>query len=220
MLEDRNCTDVMFVISGGSSFEAHSIFLSAASPVFREIFLEGANHQLDKTLFEEIEWACDAGKACSSLVHSKQTCAVGKTVITLSPSMSSAAFFEVVPSLYKGLPDIALDTEMEFVNGVKELAEKIQSPWLSQICENVCKDAAYLNPSIITFQKDETGAAMKKLFLNKDLMSDVKITVANTTLYAHRVVLTARCDVMAAMLGGAFEESSKDEVRHGIWMGY
>ena len=67
-----------------------------------------------------------------------------------------------------------------------------------------------MNPSIGTWINDNTGNAAKKLFLNKSLQADVKFRVEGSVVYGHRVILKARSEVMAAMLGGAFIESDLD----------
>ena len=67
-----------------------------------------------------------------------------------------------------------------------------------------------MNPSIGTWLNDNTGNAAKKLFLNKSLLAGVKFRVEGSVVYGHRVILKARSEVMAAMLGGAFIESDLD----------
>lgn len=72
------------------------------------------------------------------------------------------------------------------------------------------KGDSFLNPSIGTWLNDNTGQAAKKLFLNKPLLADVKFRVEGTIVYGHKMILKARSEVMAAMLGGAFRESDLD----------
>ena len=213
MLKDQSYTDVKFILRGSTAVEAHSVVLTAASPMFRDIFTGQANSQGHKDVFEDVTWLCEA-ENCPNSVHSNLACTKGKTVITLDATITPAAFHQVLLFLYTGLPDITEDTDKDFVSEIKNLANRFGSSWLSQVCDNLVEDEAYLNPSIGTCLNDLTGANMKEFFFNKDLMSDVTFHVQNTTLHAHRVVLAARCDVMAAMLGGAFRESNSDEVRH------
>ena len=44
------------------------------------------------------------------------------------------------------------------------------------------------------------------------LLSDISFRVEDTLVHAHKLVLCARCDVMAAMLTGGFMESQSNEV--------
>ncbi|OWF34481.1 Rho-related protein racA [Mizuhopecten yessoensis] len=55
---------------------------------------------------------------------------------------------------------------------------------------------------------------MKELYFNKPESADVTFRVEGRTIYAHKVLLSARCNVMAAMFGGHFIEgqSSLSEV--------
>ena len=57
---------------------------------------------------------------------------------------------------------------------------------------------------------------MKENFINKPHFSDVIFHVQNTVLYAHRAVLMARSEVMAAMFGGGFSEKDSLEVGQGL----
>ena len=213
MLADRSCTDVKFLFSVGPPVEAHKVTLSAASSVFKNIFLSKTKNESYKDVFEDISWTCDAREKCVNLVHSEQECGNGKTVMTLNSCISHAVFLELLLFLYTGLPSITADEDKNFVNEIKNAAEKFQLSWLEQICENLLGEESFLNPSIGTWLNDNSGSASKSLFLNKPLMSDITFRVQDTVVHAHRAVLVARCDVMAAMLGGAFRESSSGEVR-------
>ena len=213
MLADRSCTDVKFLFSVGPPVEAHKVTLSAASSVFKNIFLGKTKNESYKDVFEDISWTCDAREKCVNLVHSEQECGNGKTVMTLNSCISRAVFLELLMFLYTGLPSITADEDKNFVNEIKNAAEKFQLSWLEQICENLLGEESFLNPSIGTWLNDNSGSASKSLFLNKPLMSDITFRIQDTVVHAHRAVLVARCDVMAAMLGGAFRESSSGEVR-------
>ena len=49
--------------------------------------------------------------------------------------------------------------------------------FLEQVCVNLQKDEAFLNPSIGTYLNDETGARLKKLFFNSNREADVSFSV-------------------------------------------
>ena len=65
-----------------------------------------------------------------------------------------------------------------------------------------------------TFLNDETGAQLKSMFMNTPQLADIIFNVEGKKVYAHQIVLSTRCDVMAAMFGGLFREgtSTNDEV--------
>ena len=48
--------------------------------------------------------------------------------------------------------------------------------------------------------------------LPQPLLSDVSFRVEGELVHAHKLVLCTRCEVMAAMLSGAFQESQASEV--------
>jgi Rho family protein len=51
---------------------------------------------------------------------------------------------------------------------------------------------------------------MKELFLNKSFLADIIINIEGQKLFCHKAVVTARCDVMAAMFSGNFFEGCTD----------
>ena len=85
-------------------------------------------------------------------------------------------------------------------------------PELQMICENAQQDQEFLNPSIGTWLNDRNSFIAKSLFLNQPLMSDIKFRVEGEIVYGHKVVLSARCEVLGAMLTGGFAESNSAEV--------
>lgn len=217
MMSDTGSADVKFVFSDGQSVEAHQTVLTAASSIFKNIFLGKVtpSHESYGHIFEDISWVCDNESNCPNLIHIKEEChSEGKTVIKLHESISKGVFMEVLMFLYTGSPDISDDEDVNFVKEIQAVAVKFQLGWLTEYCTNVLKGDSFLNPSIGTWLNDNTGQAAKKLFLNKASQADVKFCVEDSIVYGHKVILKARSEVMAAMLGGAFRESDVDtEVR-------
>lgn len=213
MMADTGSTDVRFMFADGQSVEAHKTVLMAASSIFKNIFQDKMtpSNKCYGDIFEDISWVCDKGSSCPNLVHIKEQCQIkGKTVIKLHESISKGVFMEVLTFLYTGSPDIAEDEEVNFVKEIQSVAVKFQLGWLGEYCTNVLKGDSFLNPSIGTWLNDNTGLVAKKLFHNKVLQADVKFNVQGSIVYGHRVILKARSEVMAAMLGGAFVESNLD----------
>ena len=216
MMSDSSTADVTFIFSDGQTVEAHKIVLTSTSSIFKNIFLGKVttSHETHGEIFEEISWVCNK-EDCSfpNLIHMEEHCqGVGKTVIRLHESILKHVFMELLTFLYTGSPDISEDEDINFVKAIQSLAIKFQLSWLAKYCSNILEGESYLNRSIGMFL--ERNAA-KKLFLNKSLQADVKFRVEGSVVYGHRVILKARSEVMAAMLGGAFIESDLDsEVIH------
>ena len=220
-MSDTSSADVRFLFSDGQSVEAHKTVLVASSSIFKNIFLGrmAPNNESYSCIFEDVSWICNNESECPNLVHVKEKChsSEGKTVIRLHESISKGVFMEVLTFLYTGSPDISEDEDQNFVKEIQAVAEKFQLAWLLDICTNLLKGDSFLNPSIGTWLNDNTGEAAKKLFLNKPLLADVKFRVEGTIVYGHKLILKARSQVMAAMLGGSFRESDLDtEVRMGF----
>ena len=219
MMSDAGSTDVRFIFSDGQFVEAHQTVLTAASSIFKNIFLGRVtpSHKsyVHGDIFEDISWVRGRESSCSNLIHIKEQCKnKGKTVIKLHESISKGVFMEVLTFLYTGSPDISDDEDINFVQEIQSVALKFKLAWLGEYCNNVIKGESFLNPSIGTWLNDNTGHAAKKWFLNKALQADVKFRVEGSIVYGHKVILKARSAVMAAMLGGAFRESDLDtEVR-------
>jgi len=213
MMSDTDTADVRFVFSDGKSVDAHKTILTAISSIFKNIFLgEGIpSHESYGHIFEDISWVCNKDSSCPNLIHIKGQCQnEGKTVVKVEKSISEGVFMEVLTFLYTGSAAISEEEDINLIKEIQSVAEKFQLSWLAEYCANVLKEEAYLNDSLSIWLNDNTGLAAKKLFLNKPLQSDAKFCVEGSIVYGHRVILKARSEVMAAMLGGAFRESDMD----------
>lgn len=112
--------------------------------------------------------------------------------------------------LYTGY--ITVDKNSEGLDDTIKAAGLLNLPELQMICENAKKEDEYLNPSIGTWLNDRNGSLAKELFFNKPLLSDVQFLIEGQVVYAHKIVLTTRCDVLGAMLTGGFSESNTQQV--------
>ena len=60
--------------------------------------------------------------------------------------------------------------------------------------------------------KNCTGERAKKLFLFKDILSDVQFQVEDDIIPAHKALITSRCQVLHAMLNDHFMEVRQKEI--------
>lgn len=133
------------------------------------------------------------------------------TEITLDHKLiGELPFKRCLQFVYTGVVELNKDSEL--LNETITAAQMFNLPELQLICENAKNGDEFLNPSIGTWLNDRNSAVSKELFLNKQLFSDVRFCVEGEKVYAHRLVLCTRCDVMAAMLTGGFMESGISEV--------
>lgn len=135
-----------------------------------------------------------------------------KNCLHFNNSVSGRAFQHVLEFLYTGSPNISSDTDEALLTKVMSLSHRLYIPWLGQICENITNGESYLIPSMVAILHEERSKIVKENFVNKPHFSDVIFHVKNTIFYAHRAVLMARSEVMAAMFGGGFSERDSLEV--------
>lgn len=224
MTDNPTIADVEFRVES-NIFHAHKVILCAASQLFRNIFhvcsdgavdVSSAGGQAAKTRYkanrpinqEDIEHGKVPGFKCIQQRNDKGS---SVSVIYLADDIHAQSFRKVLEFVYTGLPSLD-DEEEDTISSVQRLGDVFDMPELVQICRNAKCNEEFLNPSIGTWMNDRSGAAARQIFLNKPLLADVSFVVNDQTIPAHSAILTARCDVMAAMFGGSFSESNTKQV--------
>ncbi|XP_048780651.2 rho-related protein racA-like isoform X2 [Ostrea edulis] len=212
-LQNPNYTDVTFILDGNHKLEAHRLVLCTASKFFQRVFKfshGGQKNQLSKIEDEPFtteELISGSVEGIATVLEED----VGKkhTTVQLCDGIRPKTFVRVLQFLYTGLPNLpeeVSDIEEE-IHDLSRVAKMFGLEKLQTICENCLTEEDFLNPSIGTFLNDETGKRMKEMFLNNREYADVIFHVEGTAIYANKVVLGARCEVMSAMFGGSFVES-------------
>ena len=229
--------------SNNHPLDAHRIILSIGSAVFRDFFLNnGEEAELSRLLSSADSCSCSSKESkqngkktntkdgiivsgnlqgpdsnCRNLDRSpnleRKAKTKSKTCLHFNNSVSGKAFQHVLEFLYTASPNIPTDADESLYTKVISLSHRLRIPWLGQICENITNGESYLNPSMVTILHEERSKIVKENFVNQPHFSDVKFHVKNSVLYAHRALLMARSEVMAAMFGGGFSERDSHEVR-------
>lgn len=240
--DETGNSDIRLLFSSNNHpLEAHKIILCVGSAVFRDFLLNnGEEAELSRLLSNADSCSCSASREfnrptgkkgnvkeafganlCSVINHQRLDFSPNlerkpktktKTCLHFNNSVSGKAFQHVLEFLYTGSPNFSSDTDESLLTKVMSLSHRLRIPWLGQICENMTNGESYLNPSMVTILHEERSKIMKENFINKPHFSDVIFHVQNTVLYAHRAVLMARSEVMAAMFGGGFSEKDSLEV--------
>lgn len=239
-------SDIRLVFGSNSHpVEAHKIVLSIGSSVFRDFFLNnGEEVELSRLLSNAESCSCTSKETKQSgkksnvkdtsngnlqgLVLAHQSSerspnlerkAKGKTKTCLhfNNSVSGKAFQYVLEFLYSGSLSIPTDADESLYTKITSLSHRLRIAWLGQICENITNGESYLNPSLVAIMQEERNKIVKENFVNRPHFSDVVFHVKNTVLYAHRALLMARSEVMAAMFGGSFCERDSHEVGLHHW---
>eukprot|EP01105_Mastigella_eilhardi_P003618 TRINITY_DN1474_c0_g1_i1.p1 TRINITY_DN1474_c0_g1~~TRINITY_DN1474_c0_g1_i1.p1 ORF type:complete len:609 (+),score=138.05 TRINITY_DN1474_c0_g1_i1:94-1920(+) len=119
------------------------------------------------------------------------------TSIALAPSVTLDVFNRVLEFLYTGVAHIEASTTRD----VERCAEAFQLGELGTICANVRDGNDFLNPSIGTWLNDEFGKTAVQHFVNRGALADAAFVVGGTRVPVHKVIVAARCEVLAKRLG-------------------
>ncbi|XP_038077469.1 rho-related protein racA-like isoform X3 [Patiria miniata] len=220
-LEQPSYSDVTFMVEG-KSIRAHKVVLCSSSNFFCRVFGlkppdqdTGSSSKVWNFTWQDINEGKIAGLAgiLDVVTPDGSPCDKPKTQVTISEDISYKTFRHVLEFLYTGLPNITEEASMEDIVALRKASSTLRLPQLDDIAKNLQNEEEFLNPSIGTFLNDQTGQRTKWLFLNRQALSDIKFKVEETTIHAHKIMLTSRCEFMAGMFSGVFTESSKDEIR-------
>ncbi|XP_048237534.1 rho-related protein racA-like [Haliotis rufescens] len=214
LLEYPKFSDVTFLLGDRHQLDAHKLLLSSASKFFAQILqlpVTRKTNQLANVKGTEAMTREDlnSGKVEGITFVSDTDCKTkpGHVIIQLSADITAATFTHVLEFLYTGTPRLSDNVSDEHLEDLIRVAKIFRYPQLVTICRNVLNDEDILNSTISTFLNDETAAKMKELYFNQPEEADVVFDIGGFEVYAHKVVLMSRCDVMAAMFGGAFMEA-------------
>ncbi|XP_064402041.1 rho-related protein racA-like isoform X2 [Halichondria panicea] len=205
----------------GKTYHAHRYVLASASDLFRqllgvtqEVKVDSLCDGWDKARLKKVTMeTVNLGQLEGMLHIEDRPDSDGKQVteMTFDPSMvTELALSRALTFLYTGV--VELDKESEGFDETIKISQLLNLPELELMCENARKGEEFLNQKIITWLNDRHASVTKQLFLNKGLFSDVCFLVEGVVVPAHRLVLTTRCEVMSAMLSGAFQESAANEI--------
>ncbi|CAN7990351.1 unnamed protein product, partial [Ixodes hexagonus] len=130
----------------------------------------------------------------------------GLAVVLATQAVTPGALQECLRFLYTGRVDLTTCPLTE----VQEAAELIDVPDLLAFTSNIqmqeCGET--LNRALVENFLKKRRLRLKDICLNEGLFSDVLFQLDDGFCSAHRALLMARCDMMAAMFRGDFRESS------------
>ena len=128
-----------------------------------------------------------------------------------SSILQEGPFQRCLEFMYTGSVELS-ESDDESLEQISAAAHLFQLPELALMCANAKKEEDFLNPSIGTWLNDRNSSTCKKLFFNQPLLSDIRLKVEGRVIHAHKVVLSSRSEVFAAMLKNGFIESETSEV--------
>lgn len=154
-------------------------------------------HDLQKPGFEKIEY-----KVCEDPFNSMHGEMV--TVLTLSREITPLALQYILEYLYSGKAKEDYDIFPE----VKKAAEILQLSDLLLQISNLESNEIYLNLELEKQFSENRSERLKRVAILKGAFTDVKFSLDDGIVVAHKPLLMARCDMMAAMFTDNFLEAS------------
>ncbi|KAL1424159.1 hypothetical protein MTO96_003654 [Rhipicephalus appendiculatus] len=127
-----------------------------------------------------------------------------QAVVDVSKAITPAAMLQCIRYLYTGEIDISNCP----ISEIQDAADLISVPDLQVYLTSIQKQELLKNPSVDTKFLDKLKLHLKDVCLDKSLYADVLFRLDDGFCSAHRPLLMARCEMMAAMFSGDFRESS------------
>ncbi|CAM1326038.1 RHOBTB1 (predicted) [Pycnogonum litorale] len=126
-----------------------------------------------------------------------------QTVVVLSPSITPNAIKQCLIFIYCG----EIDKNDCDLNELQQAAELLGINELQVVINNLTNHEEFLNDVLGVTYVNKLKCSLKE-FLDNGLFSDVLFQLDGGTCVAHKPLLMAGSDVMGAMFGGDFRESS------------
>ncbi|XP_041041355.1 rho-related BTB domain-containing protein 3 [Carcharodon carcharias] len=211
------CTDVVFSSKDGQEVaRAHRVVLCNASHIFMFLFgVEVASdpgelpRKIAHNLFtiDEMDIALISSQA---LLHNSQPVRV-----IILDSLLCACYSEVLKFIYTGtncwdeLKSI-LWKKLKNLEQVKNVMETLKLLFKCNAKMFYSSDVS--NQAANSKGQSQSCCCSLSLFFQNPGLADVIFIVQGTSIYAHRAVLVARCEVMAAMFSGYYAETKACQV--------
>ncbi|XP_054917253.1 rho-related BTB domain-containing protein 1 isoform X2 [Dermacentor andersoni] len=127
-----------------------------------------------------------------------------QAVVDVSKAITPAAMLQCIRYLYTG----EIDTTNCPISEIQDAADLISVSDLQVYLTTIQKLDSLKNPSVDMKFLDKLKLQLKEVCLDKSLYADVLFRLDDGFCSAHRPLLMARCEMMAAMFSGDFRESS------------
>ncbi|XP_038661167.1 rho-related BTB domain-containing protein 3 isoform X2 [Scyliorhinus canicula] len=211
------CTDVVFSSKDGQEVSrAHRVVLCNASHVFMSLFgveIASDPSELPKKIAHAlftIDQRDTALNSSQALLHNSQPVRV-----IILDSLLCACYSEVLKFIYTGsncwdeLKSV-LWKKLENPEQVKNVME-ILKQFFKCNAKAFCP-SNFSNQGAKSKEQSQSYCCSLSLFFQNPGLADVVFIVQGTSMYAHKAVLVARCEVMAAMFSGCYAETKACQV--------
>uniref|UniRef100_A0A4W3JCH8 Rho related BTB domain containing 3 n=1 Tax=Callorhinchus milii TaxID=7868 RepID=A0A4W3JCH8_CALMI len=216
------CADVAFCCKGGQEVaRAHRVVLCTVSQVFMFLFGVANACELDdssgrSTLDLFVTDPKDIKLAPNQDLHYNRH----PIRVIIRDSLLCASYPEILKFIYTGA-DLWEELESTLC---KKLTNAEQAKHVLEIvkCLVPCNDKMLCSSPVTTRRSNakrlpESHCCTLSLFFKSLVLADVVFKIQGTVVHAHRAVLVARCEVMAAMFNGNYAETKACLVPiHGV----
>ncbi|NWI25573.1 RHBT3 protein, partial [Sula dactylatra] len=201
------CADVVFYPEDlSTTIKAHKVILCSISPLFMLLFeVKSAADICDASIVQTAQslFAVEAGITFSLTPNAVPPCASPARVM-VKDSIFCSCLPDILHFIYSG----AFQWEQLEENIKRKLMDPEKTEYVLEKVKCILK-----TPGKVNTVDDRRSRQMKRLhsplrqFFNTPVLADVIFKVQGETIPAHRPVLVARCEVMAAMFNGNYLES-------------
>lgn len=219
LLESGVLADVVFMVDEGNEQVAerfaHSVILSAASPVFSTLFTRLAHVIASQNSSGHLHRCIHSDElGTSSVIESVQVSLCRNDYmhrIRLNYPVTVVALDLTLRFIYTGGADLFLQGLV--LDDVIYIARLFSIAPLSDCCHDVQVASAelggYVNMGVSREMVCAVSKHLRRQFYGKWHLSDVKFDIGSHSIPAHRALLVCRSDVMRAMLTGPFSEEQR-----------
>ncbi|XP_051876101.1 rho-related BTB domain-containing protein 3 isoform X2 [Pristis pectinata] len=215
------CTDVVFSSKDGQEVaRAHKLVLCTASYVFMLLFgleIPGNHGELPGKIAHNL-FVIEKDIALNSsqtLLHNSQPVRV-----IILDSLLCACFSEVLKFIYAGTDswDELKSVLWKKLKNLEEVRQVLETLKLLFKCNTkIFYSSAIDHQTSKRTEQSQSCCSSLSLFLKNPDLADVIFKVQGISIYAHKAVLVARCEVMAAMFSGNYAETRACHVPiHGV----
>ncbi|UYV78139.1 RHOBTB1 [Cordylochernes scorpioides] len=161
---------------------------------------------------------------CEGLDHRGSVTSSLQTVVTMVPHVSSTSLQHALRFLYTGsldlqtcinLPELLTTAEYLDIPDLRVSSPVLGPPWMREaelsvqsLVSNIQHREEFLNSDLRHTYLLKVRQRLREFCLDQGVFSDVLFQLDDGHCSAHRPILMARCEVMAAMFKGDFRESS------------
>ncbi|KAM9262316.1 LOW QUALITY PROTEIN: rho-related BTB domain-containing protein 3 [Morus bassanus] len=203
------CADVVFYPEDRSTtMEAHKVILCSVSPLFMLLFEVKSPADICDASIVQMAWslfAVETGTAFPPTPCGVPPCASPVRVV-VKDSIFCSCLPDILHFIYSGA--------FQWDQLEDDIKKKLKDP---EKTEHVLEKVKCIlqTPGKLNTVKDCRSHQIKRLyntslrlFFNTPVLADVIFKIQGATVPAHRAVLVARCEVMAAMFNGNYLEAN------------